>query len=41
MVGGKVYEIPRCERYARYVAATKDSCNEADGRFPKASRALP
>ena len=37
MVRCKAHELLRSESYNQYVAATKDSCNAADGRFPTAS----
>jgi len=33
----QAHEFLRSEAYFQYVAATKDSCNTADGRFPTAS----
>jgi len=37
MVRCKAHEILRSEAYVQYVAATKEPCNAADGRFPTAS----
>jgi len=36
-VGCKAHGILRSETYCLYVAATKEPCNAADGRFPTAS----